>query len=134
MIVWGINTKFSPVDNLNRYPFCNKKKDLGALDLDFLPKTSKTFNGHIKPSFEATTSKSGENSFFAKLQICWYFGWLASKSLKSVKSVITLKQVFDHRQPLGALLVQVQLFRGHSKTKQTRRGRWVFSQIFMSLR
>ena len=32
------------------------------------------------------------------------------------------------------ILYKPQLFRGHSKTKQTRRGWWVFSQIFMSLR
>ena len=30
-------------------------KAFGGLDLDFLPKVSKTSSGHSRPSFEATT-------------------------------------------------------------------------------
>ena len=38
-------------------------KAIGASDLDFLPKTSKTSNGHSRLIFWATPFKFGENSF-----------------------------------------------------------------------
>ena len=47
--------------------FVPNMKALGALDLHFPPKTSKTSNGHSGPIFWATPSKFGENLFFPKL-------------------------------------------------------------------
>ena len=43
--------------------FVPNLKAFGALDLDFLPKTSKTSNGCGRPNFWATPFKFGENSF-----------------------------------------------------------------------
>ena len=42
-------------------------KALGALNLDFLPKMSKTSNGRGRPIFWATPFKFGENSFLPYL-------------------------------------------------------------------
>ena len=40
-------------------------KAFSALDLDFLPKTSKTSNGHGRSNFWATPFKFGENQFLS---------------------------------------------------------------------
>ena len=40
---------------------------LGASDLDFPPKVSKTLNGRGRSNFQATPSKFGKNSFLPKL-------------------------------------------------------------------
>ena len=53
--------------NLSKIMLCTKLKVLGAQNLDFPPKMSKTSNGHSMPSFEATPFKFGENSFFPQL-------------------------------------------------------------------
>ena len=45
--------------------FVPNLKALGALDLDFPPKTSKTSNGRDGPNFWATPFKFGENSFLS---------------------------------------------------------------------
>ena len=53
--------------------FVQKIKVIGAQNLDFPPKTSKTSNGRGRPNFWAMPLKFGENWHWSKLQKCWNF-------------------------------------------------------------